>query len=407
MREVFLDAASNTAMDKKVFKAMKPYLKKNFVGNSRSIHNYGIRASKAIEDSRKKIAQIMHTDINNVVFTSGATESNNMVIKGLAYKELTSGKPVEEQRRHIICSAIEHDSVINPCKQLEKLGFTVSYVRPSVRSGQILTRAILNKITDKTLLICVMAVNNETGVLNPIDSITSLAAENGIYTLVDCTQYVGYGGKCIELCERFPSASFLTFSGHKIYGPTGTGCLIANGDSLKALSNAGLIIGGAQELGLRGGTSNTAGIVGLGTAVDMMHKQGMFLTFYYKELYDYLISKLHQFGNSVWVNIEPMHKNIISLNCSGLFKQGEIDSLANSLSLEGIAVSASSACDSEHDETAGDFNPSHVLVALGLSEFDIRCTIRISFNIKTTTRDIDRFIAALDRVVLEHQMLFC
>lgn len=401
MKEVFLDAASNTAIDKKVLKAMKPYLNKKFVGNSRSTHPFGIKAEMAVEDSRIKIADIMGVEADNVIFTSGATESNNMVIKGLAYKELVSGKPVEQQRRHIVCGATEHDSVINVCKQLEKLGFSVTYIKPSHLTGRIPARKVYEVLTDNTLLVCIMAVNNELGVLNPVEIIASLAKDKGVYSLVDCTQYVGYGGKCLELSKQFPSASFFTFSGHKIYGPTGTGCLIANGDNLKALDGAGLIVGGAQELGLRGGTSNTAGIVGLGAAVELLHQQGDTLAKYYAELYKYLRFKLvRRFERDITINIIPDHKNIVSLDCSGAFYPGDVDSLASMLAAYGVAVSAGSACDSEHDETQGDFNPSHVLVALGLSEFKIRTTIRVSFSKHTTTRDIDFFVEKLSEFIL-------
>jgi len=401
MKEVFLDAASNTAMDKKVLKAMKPYLSKKFVGNSRSIHSFGIKAEMAMEDSRIKIADIMGVEVGNVIFTSGATESNNMVIKGLAYKELTSGKPIEEQRRHIICGATEHDSVINACKQLEKIGFRVTYVKPSHMTGRIRGGDILSVLTKDTLLVCIMSINNELGVLNYVNAITTLTAARHIYSLVDCTQYVSYGGEYVELGKQFPHASFMTFSGHKIYGPTGTGCLVATEDNLKALEGAGLIVGGAQEFGLRGGTSNTAGIVGLATAVELIHQQGDTLAKYYEELYKYLRIKLvRRFENAVVINTVPDHKNIVSLNCSGEFYPGDVDSLASMLAAYGIAVSAGSACDSEHDETQGDFNPSHVLVALGLSEFEIRTTIRVSFSKHTTTRDIDFFVEKLSEFIL-------
>lgn len=393
MKEIFLDAASNTPVDKRVFKAMKPYLKENFMGNSRSIHGFGIKASKIIEEQRNKIAKIFNVPSNNIVYTSGATESNNMVIKGLAYKEMTSGKPKKDQKRHIICSATEHDSVINACKQLAKLGFKIDYVYPEA-DGIIYLENVKKLITNKTLLICVMAINNELGVENDVYNITEYAYKEEIFTLVDCTQLLGYGGGSLQLRLLYPYASFFTFSGHKIYGPEGTGCLVATDNNLEELYGNGLVVGGAQEYGLRGGTMNVAGVVGISTAVQLIDSYIYKLPMHYEKLYFYLKELLLENFGSFPLNVEPDHKNIISLNFGSCFK-GYVNSLAETLAIRGIAVSAGSACDSEHNESEGAFNPSHVLKALNLSDDDIRCTIRISFNRHTTLKDINRLVEEL------------
>jgi cysteine desulfurase len=406
MKEVFLDAASNTPMNKTVFKSMKPYLSHRFVGNSRSIHDFGIKASQVVDDSRETMSKIFKVPSENIVFTSGATESNNTVIKGLAYSELSSGKPEKLQRRHIICSATEHDSVINPCKQLEKIGFTVTYIKPR-EDGCIHLVDIKKVVTNNTLLICVMAINNELGVRNFVKQITNFAKRQRIYSLVDCTQLVGYGGSCLELGELYPNASFFSFSGHKIYGPTGTGCLVATGRNFKPLLESGLIVGGAQERGIRGGTINTAGVVGLCTAVRLMHGYGFHVANIYRTLFSHLMNLVDNvFEGKCKLNAVPSHFNIISLNFGKYFKPNEIDSLAASLALRGIAVSAGSACDSQHDETAGDFNPSHVLAALNLSEHEIRCTIRVSFNINTKLADIDKLIQAIVEIKKEGELIY-
>lgn len=391
----FLDAASNTSLDKRVLKAMEPYLSEKFVGNSRSIHDFGIKASEVIEESREKMGLIFGVPSANIIFTSGATEGNNMVIKGLAYSQLASKLKKKDQKRHIICCATEHDSVINPCKQLEKIGFKVSYIKPHA-DGRIYLKDIKLAIKSDTLLICVMAINNELGVENETSEITTYARERGIPTLVDCTQLVSYGKSSLWLRYNYQSATFFTFSGHKIYGPAGTGCLVANGDyALQLLKGNGLIVGGAQELGLRGGTSNVAGIVGLGKAIELMEAEDY--SSYFEDLYEYLISELKANFQDKWhLNAEPDHKNIISINFEDYFDL--TDSLASDLAIRGIGVSAASACDSEHDETAGAFNPSHVLAALGLSEKAIRNTIRVSFCKYSTRKDVDCLIEQLKEI---------
>ncbi len=400
MKEVFLDAASNTAIDRKVLRKIRPYMTEKFVGNSRSIHDFGIRASIEVEKARKKISEIVCVEQKNVIFTSGATESNNMVIKGLAYRELSSKKAKKNQKRHIICSATEHDSVINACKQLEKIGFKVDYVSPN-KEGGITLDDVKELFTDNTLLICVMSVNNELGTMNQVKQITSYAKEKGVFSLVDCTQLVGYGGPSLELGFLYPNADYFSFSGHKIYGPEGTGCLIVNNeDALEALVGNGLIVGGAQEEGIRGGTSNVPGIVGIATALERMYSYKMQLSLIYNDLYEYLTNQLSNvFGDKWHLNAIPRHKNIISLNFECLSNSESVSlSLAEELAIQGVAVSAGSACDSQHDESEGDFNPSHVLVALGLNEHGIRSTVRVSFNRKTTRRDVDLLVRALQNI---------
>lgn len=384
---VFLDAASNTSLDKRVLKAMEPYLSEDFVGNTRSVHDFGIKAFKAVEEAREKLGLVFGVPSSNIIFTSGATEGNNMVIKGLAYAEMATKKK-KDQKRHIVCGATEHDSIINPCKQLERIGFKVTYVKPQ-EDGRIHLEDVEKVIRKDTLLVCIMAVNNELGTKNEVDAITSYARECSVPTLVDCTQLVGYGGENLWLRPNFPAASFFTFSGHKIYGPAGVGCLVGNGDSLSLLKDSGLIVGGAQELGLRGGTTNVAAAVGISKAVELM--ADTHLENYYIGLYNYLIDTLNkEFGDKWKLNVVPDHKNIISLNFEDCLTF--CDSLASSLAMREIGVSAGSACDSTHDETEGDFNPSHVLVAMGMEENAIRKTIRVSFCKTTTKKDIDALV---------------
>lgn len=389
MKAIFLDGASTTPLDKNVLKAMKPFLHHSYKGNSASVHEYGIRASQAIENARSIIASITRAKPEEVYFTSGATESNNWVILSTALNELMKDNP----KKHIVCSAVEHSSVLKTCESLIPLGFEISFVKPDIR-GIITGQAVKKALRPDTLLVCVMAVNNETGVLNEAEKAAAFARRNKSLSLIDCTQLMGYGDGDTRLCSLYPHGDYFSFSAHKFYGPTGVGCLIARSD----VPLYPLLHGGSQEFGKRGGTSNVAGIVGMGKALELIYNNKTLPKYYYT-LYSYLLTRLEEFGDTIKLNAYPYHKNIISLNCSGII---QTDNLANLLVLENMAVSAGSACDSEHDDIIG-FNPSHVLTAMGLSETDIRNTVRISFTKETSITDIDKFITALKTVINEHK----
>lgn len=391
MKTVYLDNAANTALDKKVLKAMKPFLNSKFVGNANAIHDYGIKAAQAIAKSREIVGNSFGIDPQNIIFTSGATESNNTAIKAVCMAELYSGKPKKDQKRRIVCSAIEHSSVINVCKQMEKLGFKVDYVQPN-RSGRVDGLDVIPFITEKTLLVCEMAVNNETGSFNThLKELFEETSQKGIYSLFDCTQYVSLGINK-ETFKTF-KADFVSFSAHKINGPTGVGALLCSSQGLNCLKKSPLIMGGAQEFGLRGSTSNTAGIVGLAKAVENEAKEDARPHFIM--LKSRLINLLQQYEIPFQIHGGSPETSIVSLDLSQYFNDCEIESLASILTAYGVAVSAGSACDADHDETLGIFNPSHVLVAMGLTEKQIRATIRISFGKKTSLKDIDRLVTQI------------
>lgn len=380
MKEIYLDGAANTPLDKAVFKQMKPYLADGFVGNSFAIHDFGIRASQAIEHARMQVAEAVKATPEEVFFTSGATEGNNWIIRSVADEQLVNGM----QRPKIVCGATEHSSVLKACLALSGFGFDVVVVKPKKRGA--LTLADVRKIIDdKTCLVCAMAVNNETGVSNEVDKIAQLAKRKGAITLSDCTQLMAYGGKDIELCSRYPHVDCFTFSAHKFYGPTGVGATIVRKD----IKLPPFMKGGAQEFGMRGGTSNTAGIVGLGAAIEQLHNHHYDTDF--SLLFHYFFTNLEKRGK---LNVVPNHVNIISANFAGYC---HTNNLASVLATYGIAVSAGSACDAEHDDVNG-YNPSHVLSVLGLSENEIRNTIRVSFTKYTTKKDIDRLFKALDDI---------
>lgn len=377
---VYLDGAANTPISKTVVDAMKPFLKPGYVGNSKSVHSYGIIADRAIEETRESIAAILGTDVKETLFTSGATEGNNWAIKMTVLPFLTSGQPV-----HIICGALEHDSVLNSCKQMESFGCHVDYVLPKY-GARYTAKDIKPYIRSETKLICITAVNNELGIRNDAESIIKEAQRHKIKTLIDCTQLVGYGGKSLRIGELFKKATFMTFSAHKIYGPTGVGCFICRDPDILPL-----ICAGSQEFGKRGGTSNTAGIVGMGAAIKELSEIGD-LGDQYSKLYSYLMSSLKLELPEIKCNVRPDHSNIISLNCSAYCSY---EKLATILAWDGFAVSGGSACTEEVDETKGGFNGSHVLLGIGLSEPEIRNTIRVSFIKTTTTKDIDMLVNEL------------
>lgn len=381
VKTVYLDAASNTPLDKRVLKEMSPYLRESFVGNSHSIHDFGIKARRAVEDARMKISRISGFSPNNIFFTSGATESNNWVLKSLAFHEIYEEK---KPKKHLVVSAIEHASIINTCKQLEEMGFSITYVQPN-KNGVITTKEVIKALRFNTLLVCVMSVNNETGVQNPVNAIGAVAHKNKSLMMSDCTQLLSYGGKQCCLKKIMPNVDYFTFSGHKIYGPTGTGCLIVKTGS----PVYSFITGGGQEFGLRGGTSNTAGIVGLGEAFNLIALEDYSL--FFDKLYDYLVKKLDQSNIPYKINGAPAHKNIINLNFSAFMNDTELASL---LSNYGIACSAGSACDT-NEGLAVENVPSHVLTAMGIPDREIFNSVRISFSKYTTKKDIDTFISVM------------
>jgi len=382
--ETYLDGAANTPISKVVLDAMKPFLTDGFVGNSQSVHDYGIEAHVAVEDAREDIAEVIGTSADHIIFTSGATEGNNWVIKMTALKQLL----IDHKSTHIICGAFEHDSITNACKQLEEFGCCVDYITPD--SKGLRWDVIAPYIRESTCLICTSSVNNELGTYNEAGVISDKAAELGIKTLVDCTQSVGYGGTNICLKTIFPKATYLTFSAHKIYGPTGVGILVCDPeDRPMPLINAG-----SQEFGRRGGTSNVAGIVGTAAAVKEMYKATDYAQ-HYVYLYNYLMKRLIFEFPKIKLTIVPDQKNIISLDCSNMC---DYDKLASVLGTQEIAVAGGSACTEEVDETKGGFNGSHVLVGMGRTEKQIRNTIRVSFTKYTTVKDIDKLLETLKEV---------
>lgn len=386
--DLYLDGAANTPVDPAVLKAMRPYFSKSAVGNAHATNAHGVRNSVAIEKAREDIAACVGCKPESVLFTSGATEGNNWVIKSLSLSELHSAK--RKKRLHIICGETEHDSVINACRQAAGWGMEVTFVRGTGDGGKLLAKDVKKHLRTDTLLVCAMAVNNETGVANDAEQIAMAAKRWGALTLIDCTQWMCCGGRSVNLTACFPHGDFFTFSAHKIYGPEGVGCLIALDGAKDRLQP--LMSGGGQESGKRGGTSNVPGIVGMAKAVRLMVEHD------YSQQFTDLMRKIVEEGERSGLyrpNVMPDSRSIISLNFAA---SCDSDKLAEDFGIYGVSVSAGSACDADHDETAGDFNPSHVLRSIGLPDKDIKNTIRLSLTKYTTEADIARFVRAAKKV---------
>ena len=387
---IYLDNAANTPISKSVLRAMLPYFREDHVGNAMGIHKYGVSNFLAVDKARNTIANKMGVYPEEVYFTSGATESNNWVIKGMALNELARvAKGGTGFKNKIIVSAVEHASVLQSCRSLSDLGFNIVEV-PCDTHGMIRPAILKRYLDSATLLVCVMAVNNETGTENNVDYIAKLCHNFNIKSriLVDCTQRVASGS--VALGRAFPNVDYITFSAHKINGPTGVGCLIIR----KPAPVFPFLSGGSQESGLRGGTHNVAGIVGMAQAVKDLNENRIQ---HYKELKSIIINGIEninqKYGVSIKLNGLATYGNIVNINMSCL---GDIDALAEFMH-RGIACSAGSAC----DVYSGVAHASHVLKSMGLTDEEARASVRFSFDRHTTKHDIQYLIESIEDIVQE------
>lgn len=392
-RKTYLDGAANTPLDPKVLSAMEEYMKDGYVGNSHSLYDDGIRSMMAIEEAREKVSKALKLgDGYEVYFTSGATEANNWAIQSTCFDALKNGL----NKRAILLTATEHSSVLNTAKHMAEIGFEARIM--DYPAGNVVdAEHVANYLNDDVALVCVMAINNETGTINDIRGVAKLCNERGVPLLCDCTQLVG-GGKSFEdlNLEEGTWVDYVSFSSHKIYGPTGVGCLVKNNWS----PIEPFVIGGAQESGLRGGTSNTAGIVGLGEAMALHTNEETVARF--NELSSYMDEKISESNGAIAANVETSSakaNNIYSLRCDAL--PDNVYLLDQVVAL-GVECSASSACDAG-SEGVGDAKPSHVLMAMRLTPAQINHTIRVSFTRLTTKEDIDFLFSALYNIIERFQ----
>ena len=373
-KNIYLDYAATTPCDPQVLKAMEPYFFEKF-GNASSIYALGQEAKKAIEESRSTLADFLGAEPSEIIFTSGGTESNNAAIKGVAYA-------LKEKGDHIITSAIEHHAVLEPCKFLEKQGFKITRVGVG-KDGLVSPEDIQKAITDKTILISVMHANNEIGVIQPIKEIGRIAREKGVYFHTDTVQTVGH----IPVDVKELNIDLLSLSAHKFYGPKGMGALYVR----KGVRLASFLQGGDQEKGRRASTYNTPGIVGLGKAIELckeeMGQEAKFQT----GLRDRLIQEIPKRIPEVSLNGSPQKR--LPNNVNFVIKYIEGESILLSLDMMGIACSTGSAC------TSTSLEPSHVLLAIGLSHEVAHGSLRVTMGRWTQEKDIDYLLECLPKVV--------
>ncbi|MFA4993352.1 MAG: cysteine desulfurase NifS [Candidatus Omnitrophota bacterium] len=374
MKKVYFDYAATTPTDPEVLAAMEPYFFDKF-GNASSLHAYGQEAKKAIEDARQALSEFIGANPEEIVFTSGGTESDNFALLGSAYA-------LEKKGNHIITSAIEHHAITEPAKFLEKKGFKVTYLKVD-RSGQVSPQDLKEAITKETILVSIMQANNEIGTLQPIAELGKIAKEKGIYFHTDAVQTIGH----IPVNVNELNVDLLSLSAHKFYGPKGVGALyIRKGRRLETFMR-----GGDQERGRRGSTYNTTGIVGLGKAVQLCREKMISEVNLQTLLRDKLIREIPSRIPEVILNGHPMKRLPNNVNFSIKYIEGE--SILLNLDLLGIACSTGSAC------TSSSLEPSHVLLATGLDHATAHGSIRITLGRWTKESDIDYFLEKFPQIV--------
>jgi cysteine desulfurase len=364
MKRIYMDHSATTPVAPEVLEAMLPYFSEKF-GNASSLHSFGLEAKEALEESREKVAGLLGAKPEEIIFTAGGTESDNLALKGIARKNQKSGK-------HIITTRVEHPAILECCRKLEKEGFEVTYL-PVTNEGLVEIATLESAIRSDTILISVMHANNEVGTIQPLEEIGRLAAEKDIYLHTDAVQSVGK----IPTDVNKLGVDLLSLSAHKLYGPKGVGALyIRNGTRLESI-----IQGGGHERGLRSGTENIAGIVGLARAADLagetMTMEAERLTRLRDRLAELVLLKVKE----AWINGTMKMRLPGNLNFG--FKYVEGESLLLFLDSKGISVSTGSACSSHKLE------PSHVLLSLGLKPEECHGSLRITLGRSNTLEEVD------------------
>ena len=373
MRRIYLDNAATTAVSPEVLEAMLPFFTQ-VPGNASSIHGYGREAKRAIENARRQVMRALNAAApHEIYFTSGGTESDNWAIKGAA---LAKGKG------HIITTAIEHHAVLHTCQWLEKQGYTVTYL-PVDEYGRVTAAQVEAALQKDTILVSVMAANNEVGTLQPIAEIGALCRARGVLFHTDAVQAAG----AIPLDVQAMNIDLLSLSGHKLHGPKGAGVLYVR----RGVKIDNLLHGGAQERGFRAGTENVPAIVGLGKAVELAQEHLTQNAAQVIRLRDKVISGLMTRVPGAKLNGHPTDRLPNNVNIS--FERVEGEALLLRLDLVGVAGSSGSAC------TSGAIDPSHVLLALGLTPAQANGALRLTLSTDTTEEEIDAVLDILPPIV--------
>lgn len=373
---IYMDYHATTPVDPRVVETMVPYFTERFGNAASRNHPFGWAAEEAVDQARKQVADLIGAGAKEVVFTSGATESNNLAIKGVA-------EMYREKGNHIITAVTEHKAVIDTCKRLEKEGYRVTYL-PVQKDGRVSLDDLRNAISDKTILISVMTANNEIGVLQPIAEIGAIAKEKGILFHTDAVQAAGK----VPFNVNDLKVDLVSLSAHKMYGPKGVGALYVRRRNPRVLL-APQIDGGGHERGMRSGTLNVPGIAGMGKAAELCKAEMAQDAARLGALRDRLNERLHTGLDELYVNGSIEHRLPHSLNVSFAYVEGE--SLL--MGINDVAVSSGSAC------TSASLEPSYVLKALGAGDDLAHSSIRFGLGRWTTQEEVDYVADKLITVV--------
>lgn len=373
MRKVYLDNAATTALSPKVLEQMMPYLTAIY-GNPSSPHSFGQEARKGVEHARDQVAKALNALPEEIIFTGCGTESDNTVLFGVAERYAKKGN-------HIITTNVEHHAILHTCEALEKRGIEVTYL-PVDENGMVTAEQVADAITDKTILVSIMFANNEVGTIMPIAEIGKVCRERGVLFHTDAVQAVGH----VPIDVKAMNIDLLSLSAHKFHGPKGVGALYMK----KGVRLPAYVMGGAQERNHRAGTENVAGIVGLGAAIELATENLVESAARMTKLRDKLIAGIAARIPEVKLNGHPTLRLPNNVNYSIKYIEGE--SILLMLDMNGIAASSGSAC------TSGSLDPSHVLLALGLTHEVAHGSVRLTLSDETTEEDIDYVLDVLPKV---------
>ena len=372
---IYLDYQATTPMDPRVLEAMMPYFTYKFGNPHSRSHSYGWEAEEGVEKARAQVAKLIGADEKEVIFTSGATESNNLAIRGVAefYKD---------RKNHIVTTVTEHKCVLDTCRHLEQQGFDVTYL-PVQKNGLVDLEALRAAVTDKTVVVSIMAVNNEIGVIQPLAEIGKICREKGAFFHTDAAQAAGK----IPLDVEAMNIDLMSISGHKIYGPKGIGALYVRRKPRVRL--VPLIVGGGQERGFRSGTLPTPLCVGIGEAAEIAMKEMDAESKRLTKLQARMLKGLNDKLTDIHVNGDLEHRIPGNLNIGFAYVEGE----SLMMGIKGLSVSSGSAC------TSASLEPSYVLRALGVEEDMAHTSLRIGLGRFTTEQEVDTAVDELVRHV--------
>lgn len=374
MNIIYLDNSATTPIKSEVLQEMMPYLTTEY-GNASSLYSVGRSAKRAIEKARNRVAELLNCNHNEIYFTGGGSESDNIALKGFAYAN-------KEKGNHIITSKIEHPAILETCKTLERQGFEVSYINVN-ENGIIDVEELRKSIKTNTILISVMTANNEVGTVQPIEEIAKIAHDNNIIFHTDAVQAIGN----VQIDVEKMKIDMLSLSSHKINGPKGVGALyIKNGIEVEKFIN-----GGHQEKDRRAGTENVAGIVGIGKAAEIARKNMETHIRNLSKIRDYYIKKVQKEIPNIRIN--GSMENRLPGNANISFKGINASELIFKLDERGICVSSGSACSS------GNRNPSHVLIAMNVPEVYLNSAIRTTFGDNNTFEQVDYVVKILKQII--------